>query len=119
VDNAMPLSRRYTPSHHPGDLVSIGLDFSTVLPVGVGIESDALDAGGNATPRLQILANFNPPEDASSDWTIGDVLVSDRAVYTVITGGQDGVDYLLRWTITDTLGNVWTRTALMQCAVTS
>ena len=117
----MPLSRRYTPSHHPGDLVSIGLDFSTVLPVGVGIQEPGVDAQDppDGTPRLEILANFNPPADASADWTIGDVLVSGRAVYTVIAGGQDGVDYLLRWTITDTLGNVWTRTALMQCAVTS
>ena len=105
----MPLSRRYSPEHPPGESCSFGLDFSSILPVGVGLESGA----------LAILTNTAAPADASDDWQIGAVTVRGRAVYAMLSGGVSGKDYQFRWTANDTAGNVWARTALVLCAETS
>ena len=35
----MPLSRRYTPEHPPGEECNFGLHFSLVIPPGVGGEA--------------------------------------------------------------------------------
>ena len=56
---------------------------------------------------------------ASSDSTVGEVTVRGRVLYASLFGGHDGIDYQLRWTATDTSGNVWPRTALLFCARTS
>ena len=104
----MPLSRRYTPEFAPGESSLIGLDFSYVIPPGVGIASGALTIFTNAaTPA------------ASSDFTIGEVTVLGRTLYALLSGGIDGTDYQLRWSATDTDGNVFPRTALLLCALTS
>ena len=105
----MPLSRRYTPEHPPGEVCNFGMDFSFVIPVGVGIGS-----GG-----VSIWTNEVEPVDASSDWSIGQVYVRGRALYAELTGGIDGVDYQIRWVAVDTDGNEWPRTALCLCAQTS
>lgn len=105
----MPLSRRYTPEWSPGDKATIGMDFSFVLPPGVGINEAA----------LTVLRNTNPPIPSNGDWSQAPVQILGRAVYSVLTGGVAGIDYQLRWQITDSQGNVWTRTALMLCAYTS
>ena len=105
----MPLSRRYRPEHPPGESCSFGLDFSFIIPVGVGIEQGT----------LAILTNTATPTDASADWTIGAVTVRGRAVYAVLAGGVAGKDYQLKWTVTDTAGNVFPRTCLVLCAATS
>jgi hypothetical protein len=36
-----------------------------------------------------------------------------------LTGGVSGTDYQIKWTATDSAGNVWPRTALVLCADTS
>lgn len=105
----MPLSRRYTPEHPPGESCNFGVDFSFILPVGVGIEQGT----------LQVLTNTAVPADASADWTIGPVIVRGRALYANLSGGVSGTDYQLEFTAIDTAGNTWPRTALILCAPTS
>lgn len=104
----MPLSRRYTPEHSPGDSCIYGLDFSYLIPPGVGVASGA----------LAIFTNTVAPA-LSSDFTIGAVSWRGRTLYTRVAGGVDGTDYRLKWTVTDTSGNVFTRTALVLCADSS
>ena len=38
----MPLSRRYSPEHPPGEECAFGLDYSPLIPVGVGIATGTL-----------------------------------------------------------------------------
>ena len=104
----MPLSRRYTPEHPPGESCSFGLDYSYVIPPGVGISSGTCEIWTNTVPPAQ-----------SSDWTIGAVNVRGRAIYATLSGGIEGKDYQIRWTATDTEGNIWPRTCLQLCAQTS
>jgi hypothetical protein len=105
----MPLSRRYTPEKDPGESSTFGMDFSTLIPPGVGI------SGGT----LAIFTNTKPPIAADADWSKGTVTVYDRTLYAMLGGGKVGIDYLLTWTATDTNGNVWPRSALCLCAPTS
>jgi hypothetical protein len=105
----MPLSRRFTPEHPPGENCSFGIDFSFVIPLGNSIVSGA----------LAILTNTAAPVDASADWTIGPVVVRGRALYAMLAGGVAGTDYQLKFTAVDTAGNTWPRTALVLCADTS
>ena len=105
----MPLSRRFNPEHPPGESCTFGIDFSFIVPVGVGL----------ASGTLAIQTNTAAPVDASADWTIGPVIVRGRALYALLSGGVSGTDYQLRFVATDTTGNVWPRTALVLCADTS
>ena len=105
----MPLSRRFSPEHPPGEDCAFGLDFSFVIPPGVGIQSGT----------LAILTNTAAPADASADWTIGPVLVRGRALYAMLSGGVAGTDYQLKFTAFDMAGNKWPRVALVLCADTS
>ena len=105
----MALSRRYTPEHPPGESCLFGLDYSFVIPPGVGIASGA----------LSIFTNTAPPVAADTDWTKGTVTVQGRTVYAQLSGGVEGKDYQLRWSATDTAGNVFPRTTLVLCAQTS
>lgn len=105
----MPISRRYTPEHAPGETCSFGLDFSFVVPVGVGVESGT----------LAIFKNDAVQTPAESDWTISPVTVRGRAIYATLSGGVSGTDYQLKWTAVDSQGNAWPRTTLVLCADTS
>jgi len=105
----VPLSRRYTPEFPPGEASVIGLDYSFVIPIGVGIETASLD----------VFTNTANPLPADDDFDLGEVTVRGRVVYCSISGGVEGRDYQLRWTATDTDGNVWPRTAMLLCAQTS
>ena len=104
----MPLSRRYSPEHAPGESCNIGLDYSFLIPVGVGISSGT----------LQVYTNVAVPQ-LSADFSIGPVTVRGRVIYASVAGGVEGTDYQFRWTAFDTRGNVWPRTALLLCAQTS
>lgn len=104
----MSLSRRYTPEHPPGETCNFGMDYSFVIPPGVGISAGTCTIWKNIVPPVQ-----------STDWTIGTVNVRGRAVYAQLSGGTEGTDYQVRWVATDTDGNVWPRTALVLCAQTS
>lgn len=105
----MALSRRYTPEHPPGETCMFGLDYSFVIPPGVGI----------ALGTLSIYTNTATPVAADGDWTKGPVTVRGRAVYALLSGGIEGKDYQLRWSATDTAGNTFPRTTLCLCAQTS
>jgi hypothetical protein len=105
----MPLSRRYSPEHPQGEACTFGLDFSAVIPPGVGIAAGQLDIFKNAVPAAA----------ADTDWTKGAVSVRGRVLYATLSGGVTGTDYLLRWTATDTDGNVWPRTGLVLVGPTS
>ena len=105
----MPISRRYSPEHPPGESCSFGLDYSFVIPVGVGISSGV----------LSIFTNTAVPAPADADWQKGAVSVQGRAIYAVLSGGVSGTDYILKWVATDTAGNIWPRSTLVLCADTS
>jgi hypothetical protein len=104
----MPLSRRYTPEFSPGEKSIVGMDFSYVIPPGVGIVVGTLAIFTNGAPAAP-----------SNDFTVGEVTVRGRALYASLSGGADGIDYQLRWSATDTQGNIWPRTALLLCAATA
>jgi hypothetical protein len=105
----MPLSRRYSPEHPPGEACNFGLDYSHVIPPGVGI----------ASGTLAIFTNTVPVVAADTDWSKAPVTVSGRTVYCLLSGGVDGQDYQLRWSATDSDGNIWPRNTLVLCANTS
>jgi hypothetical protein len=105
----MPISRRYTPEHPPGESCLFGMDFSFIVPPGVGLQSGT----------VSVVTNTADPQDASADWVIGPVGVRDRAIYANLSGGVVGRDYQIRWSAVDTQGNVWPRVALVLCADTS
>ena len=72
----MPLSRRYTPEWSPGDTGLIGMDFSYILPPGVGILPMGADqprgpsnAYSQPVPRLEIWYNTADPVPAP-DWDV-------------------------------------------------
>lgn len=114
----MPLSRRYSPEWAPGERAMIGMDFAAIIPPGVGVSSGS----------LFIETNSAQPQNAMADWKAnfdpaapGFILaeVRGRTVYVQLTGGVAGTDYRLTWTVIDTDGNEWPRTALLLCAPTS
>jgi hypothetical protein len=105
----MPVTRRYYPEHPPGESCLFGLDFSAIIPVGVGVKSGT----------LSIATNVGNSQPADGDWEIGPVLVRGRSIYANLTGGVLGIDYMLQWVATDTNGDVWPRVALILCAYTS
>jgi hypothetical protein len=105
----MPISRRYSPEHPPGESCNFGLDYSFIVPPGVGISSGS----------LSIFTNTVPPVAADTDWVKGVVTVRGRAIYANLSGGIEGKDYQLRWTAVDTEGNSFPRTTLVLCAQTS
>ena len=118
----MPLTRRYSPSHSSGDDVAYGMDFSTILPPGIGIKDDgsaALDIFYNRAPAP---GTGYPP--AATDLIHGPVHVRGAMVWAAVSVADAahadlGNDYLLRWAIFDTRGNRWERTALLLVALTS
>lgn len=105
----MPLSRRYTPEHPPGEVCKFALDYSFLIPPGVGLVSGEVEIWTNTPGDVQ----------PSHDWTIGPVEIEGRTVHAELTGGTEGTDYQIRWTVRDTRGNVWPRTVLVLCAQTS
>jgi hypothetical protein len=105
----MSITRRYTPNFAPGEASIIGMDFSYVIPPGVGIVSGS----------LHFFNNLSVPVAADSDFDIGTVLILGRVLYAAISGGSIGKDYQVVWTAVDTTGAIWPRTALMGCAPTS
>lgn len=103
------LTQRYRPPHPPGETCEFGMDFSAIIPVGIGI----------ASGTLEIFLNVVPPTAADSDWTAGPTQVRSRALYATLSGGVTGTDYMLRWAATDTEGNIWVRFALVLVTTTA
>ena len=105
----MPLTRRYFPSHPPGESASFVMDFSAIVPWGMVLVSGA----------LAIFKNTNPPAVADADWVKGTVLINGRALACQLAGGVGGADYLLQWTATDNRANIWVRAGAVLCTATS
>ena len=99
---------RYVPPSPAGETTTFGIDFSRLLPIGVGIKSGT----------IQVQTNTATPADASANWTIGPVTVQGRVLFASLSGGVSGTDYRIVWTVTDTAGDVWVRTTLVLCAPT-
>lgn len=104
----MAISDRYNPPHPPNEQCVVALDLSPILPPGVGLVSASVSAFTNTNPA-------NP----TADLTFGPVSVQGRRCYTTLTGGTEGTDYIVQWTATDSLGNVWPRSCYLLCARTS
>lgn len=102
------LAQRYEPSHPPGEVCLFGMDFSFLLPMGAGISS----------VTLAIFNNTFLGKDVSADWVIGPVTVLRRQVWSLLQGGVEGSDYRFLWTVKDTDGNSWPRSALVLCSET-
>jgi hypothetical protein len=109
------LSRRYTPSHAPGDQMIYAMDFSLVIPRGTGLTAASVQVWRNTV--APVLASSTTA--GTEDWTTGAVSWWDRIAYAELSGGVDGSDYQVRWSATDTNGNLWTRTALVLCSESS
>lgn len=104
----MAVSGRYQPSHPAGQSAVYAVDFSAMLPPGIGL----------TMPAIQIQTNTVPPGLASGITTSGGGFAG-RRVWITITGGTNGQDYLITWTVSDTTGNLWVRTFTLLCARTS
>lgn len=104
------LSRRYA-AHPPGETCYFGMDFSTVLP-----RTSAISAAS----VLVFTNTFVTAPVESPAWTVGPVKVAGgRRVFALFSGGVEGTDYQVRWTIADQVGNVFIRTAMVLVAQTS
>lgn len=104
----MAVTRRYQPSHPAGQSATYAVDFSPMLPPGVGL----------ATPGVQIQTNTVPPGLATGITASGGGFLG-RMVWITIQGGIAGIDYLVTWTVADTAGNSWVVSVLLLCAATS
>ena len=108
IDGPAGLTVRYTPKPQTEKSTFV-MDFSPLIPHGVGIEDGDLDIFTNTVPPAQ-----------TNDWHIEQgVEVRGRRLWATLSGGKTGTDYQLRWTAYDTEGNVWPRTALCLCTDTS
>lgn len=105
----MPLSRRYTPEHPPGESCRFGLNYDFLIPPGVGIASGSVEVWTNTPGDVQ----------PSADWSVSPVSWEGRTIFATLSGGIEGTDYQIRWNVTDTTGNTWPRTALVLCAQTA
>jgi hypothetical protein len=117
----MPVSRRYHPEWSPGDQGSIGMDFSALIPPGVGITFGA----------LFILTTTDA--DASTDFTAANYVpavgvdvgyfktaIADRIVYVPdLKGGIEPKDYQFQWEVTTSAGDLISRAVMLLCADTS
>lgn len=110
LDTQSGLTRRYIPSLAANEKSVFGIDYSDVIPLGVGIAAGTLD----------VFTNTVPPQDTTL-LTMTAVTVRQRALYATITAkpGADGADFRLLWQATDTLGNIWPRTVLCLCSATA
>jgi hypothetical protein len=105
----MALNNRYLPSHPQGQSCQYALDFSAILPPGVGL----------ASGLLTLTSNTVPPAPVPGDFVQGPVQINGRRLYASLSGGVTAKDYRLTWAGVDSLGNNWVRTCLLLCAQTS
>lgn len=104
----MAVSQRYQPSHAPDQSAVYAVDFSNMLPPGVGLSQ----------PGVQIQTNTTPPGVALGITTSGGGF-KGRQVWITISGGVAGTDYVITWTVSDTQQNSWVISVLLLCARTS
>jgi hypothetical protein len=103
----MALSLRF-PTKPAAQSSNFAIDFANLIPPGQAIASATVAA----------VTNTNPTAPAP-EVTLGTPTHYGRRVFCTVSGGTAGTDYQLTFTATDTLNNIWPRTALMLCAATS
>lgn len=104
----MAVSQRYKPSHPAGQSAVYAVDFSNILPPGVGLSQ----------PAIQFFTNTTPPGIATGITSSGGGF-RGRMAWITIAGGVAGTDYLIQWTLIDSQNNTWIVTVLLMCAATS
>lgn len=104
----MAVSQRYKPSHPAGQSAVYAVDFSNILPPGMGLSQ----------PGVVINTNTVPPGIATGITATGGGFAG-RMVWITIAGGISGTDYLITWTVSDSANNIWIITATLLCAATS
>lgn len=112
----MPMTRRYSPEWAPDESATIGMDFSPIIPPGVGIVAGYLYIQTNNAGPLPAGTDFGTPDGPNGDFICS---ISGRTLYRALVGGVGGTDYQFTFTAQDTDGNQWPRTALLLCAPTS
>lgn len=95
------------------------MDFSPIIPPGVGIASASLFIETNNQPPAIASGDFSSPHADPAVPNFFSCEVRGRAVYVFLRGGVSGRDYRLIWTAIDTEGNEYPRTALLLCGQTS
>ena len=104
----MALNDRYMPPLGQGEVCTLGLDLSAILPPGIGIASASVSAVTNTNPVA-----------AAPNVSFGAVGFRGRRCWATVAGQAEGVDLQIRWVATDSQGNTWPRTILALCAETS
>ena len=103
----MSLSARYFPVG-PGESIVLGVDVSSVLPPGLGIEAASVSAVHNTDPVA-----------AAPEVAFGAVGIRGRRCWASASGFIEGQDYQIRWAVSDSAGNQLPRTVLLLCQETS
>lgn len=98
------MSTRYHPSHPVGEVCLFGMDFSFILPAGAAVSLASLVIFLNAAGGV-----------AAPEWVVGPVQIDGLRVFARCSGGTEGNDYQFLWSVTDSDGNVFPRTALVLC----
>jgi len=114
----MPLSRRYTPEFAPGETSVIGMDFSYVIPPGVGIQN--ADVGLFLNARAAARGSPVSPADPN-DYSISAASWLGRTLYATLTLEHSALDkdFLVIWECLDFSFNHWSRSAMLMCTYTS
>lgn len=118
-------SQRYRPPMAPGERSPVGMDFSNIVPVGVGIASCTLQIFTNTVPPVETDAGFEGSltADFATIMTFGQpqqINIEDRFCWVWLNAlDQTATDYQFLFEALDNSNAAWTRTALLLCTVTS
>jgi hypothetical protein len=120
----MPISRRYHPEWVPGEKNSIGMDFSTVIPPGIGLSECNLfittPSGNNIVDSSTDFTGTGYKPAVGADAGYFTTSIADRIAYVPdLAGGTVGKDYRFSWNAIDTSGNEWLRSVQLLCSYTS
>jgi len=69
-----------------------------------------VQSSDGTTASWQVFATGSPPAPALQ---LGTATRRDRSVFSIVSGGKPGVDYLFVWIVTDNFGNRWSRSVPM------
>lgn len=116
--SASPTPRLEIYRNDPGNVVAVPDDFLVepgLAPPSGGLWRWVLNPDGFTASWVLQPAGTPRPQGALALGTA----VRGRQVYSLIQGGVPGLDYLLSFSVNDSLGNVWTRTVSMLVGATS
>jgi hypothetical protein len=105
--------RRYYPSHAT-EKTMYGIDFSTLLPLGVGITDAWVTVYKNLNPWVWVNDTYGTTS-TPDELAVSDLLIRGRRVYVAVWNGVPGTDYVILWNISDTLTNDWQQATYVLC----